>query len=103
MISPQKPREQEEVVQRNSRSERKQNKWNSSSVETSLRNERETKDPQMKENQARCRLQTCPERWAKGIPLNRKETIKEGILGYQEEKKSTVSTNVGTHTKLFFS
>lgn len=56
MISPQKPREQEEIVQHNSRSERKKNKWNSSSVETSLRNERETKDPQMKENQARCRL-----------------------------------------------
>ena len=54
MISPQKPREQEEVAQHNSRAERKKIKWNLSSVETSLRNERETKDPQMKENQARC-------------------------------------------------
>lgn len=61
------------------------------------------KDPQMKENQARYRPKTCPERLATGIPLNRKETIKEGILGYQEETKNTVSTNVGTHTKLFFS
>ena len=34
-----------EVAQYNSRSERKKNKWNSSSVETSLRNERETKRP----------------------------------------------------------
>ena len=42
-ISPQKPREQEVVAQHISRSERKKNKWNSSSVETSLRNERETK------------------------------------------------------------